>query len=61
MIEITKNELEKLYRENTNDKVCETLGMSKATLIKYLNEAGIELKGKGNPTQGINSKRLRII
>lgn len=48
MNEMTKEELEKLYYETTNDKVCEILGVSKCTLVSMLNRAGIKLKGKGS-------------
>ena len=48
MKSITKEDLEKMYRENTNDEVCRILGISKVTLVSYLNNAGIKLKGKGN-------------
>lgn len=46
-MEITKEELEKLYYSNTNEELCKILSVSKPTLIKYLSIAGIELKGKG--------------
>ena len=46
--EITKEELRDLYYNNTNDYVCEKLGVSKVTLISYLEKAGIPLKGKGH-------------
>lgn len=44
---ITKQDLEKLYRNNTNKIVCEKLGITVPTLLVYLNKYGIELKGKG--------------
>lgn len=44
--EISKVELKKIYIQNTNDKACKILGVSKVTLIKMVSEAGIELKGK---------------
>jgi len=46
--EISKKELEGLYRKHTNLKVCEILGVSKVTLIKMIDDSGIEKKGKGN-------------
>lgn len=48
MKKITRDELEELYRNNTNDDVCAILGVSKVTLLTYLKEAKIKLKGKGN-------------
>ncbi len=48
MKQITKSELESLYRNNTNEKACEVLGVSKATFLSYLKKADIKLKGKGN-------------
>lgn len=44
---ISKEELEKIYLDNTNDKAAEILQVSKVTLIKMINDAGIEQKGKG--------------
>ena len=45
---ITKDYLEKLYREKSNIEVCGILGISNATLVKLVKDSGIELKGKGN-------------
>ena len=45
--EITKSELEKLYRGNTNAKVCEILGICDLTLTRYLIANGIARKGRG--------------
>ncbi len=47
-MKITKEYLEKLYRENDNKIVCENLGITQVTLVSYLNHYGIKLKGKGN-------------
>ena len=44
---ISKEELEKIYTENTNKEAAELLGISTVTLIKLVNDAGIEQKGKG--------------
>jgi len=60
MIEITRERLRELYYANTNKKLCEIFHCSKATLIKYITEAGIPLKGKGNPS-GANQRRIKII
>lgn len=46
--QITKTELEKLYRSSKNTDLAEQLGISVPTLIRYVSEAGIELKQKGN-------------
>ena len=46
-MEITKKELEKLYKENNNGIVCKKLGISSPTLISYLKKCNIPLKGKG--------------
>jgi hypothetical protein len=46
-MEITKKELEKLYKENSNSAVCKKLGISSPTLILYLKKCNIPLKGKG--------------
>ncbi|MDC7221590.1 MAG: hypothetical protein PQJ59_16770 [Spirochaetales bacterium] len=58
MKELTKQELEKLYYENTNDEVCRILGITKVTLVKYVKQAGIEPKGKGG---GMCSPKLQIV
>ena len=47
MVEIKKEELEKLYREKTNIEVCNILGITKPTLSKILKANNILLKGKG--------------
>ena len=47
MEKISKERLEKLYRENTNKDVCEKLDISHVTLIKMIEDAGIEKKEKG--------------
>ena len=44
---ITKEQLQKIYEENTNDKACEILGVSKVTFIKMIDDSGIKRKGKG--------------
>lgn len=59
-LEITKSDLEKIYYNNTNDKACEILNISKVTLLKYIKQAGIIQKGKGNPV-GLNYKKIKII
>ena len=46
-MEITKEELERKYNSMTNDELAQELGVSKVTLIKYINELGIKPKGKG--------------
>jgi hypothetical protein len=48
MKQITKTELENMYRHNSNQEVCQMLGVSLPTLLSYLKEFGIVLKGKGN-------------
>jgi hypothetical protein len=53
---ITKYELEKIYRDNQNEVACQILGVSMPTMLKYLKENGIELKGSG----GHNNK-IQII
>ena len=46
MLKITKKELEKKYHESTIQNLSIELGISVPTLMKYLKEAGIPLKGK---------------
>jgi len=47
-MKITKSELKKMYKENTNKEICEKLGITNPTLVSYLKKFGIPLKGKGN-------------
>ena len=54
---ITKEQLEKLYRNNTNKDCCKILGVAETTLLTLLAEAGIEKKGKGN----CKRKKIKII
>lgn len=60
MINISKEGLEKLYWENTNDYVCKYLNVTKVTLLKYIDEAGIKRKGKGGGMVGFSSKKVNI-
>lgn len=46
-MEIKKGELRELYENNSNEFVCEKLNISLPTLLRYLEAAGIPLKGKG--------------
>ena len=48
IMKITKQQLEKIYLENSNKKACEILKITNATLIRYLTQHGIKLKGPGN-------------
>lgn len=48
MIEISKEKLEPIYRENGNVKAAKMLGITQPTLIKYVDAFGIQRKGKGN-------------
>lgn len=49
MLKITKEQLEKIYRENSLKNACKILNVSHMTLLKYIKLAGISPKGKGNP------------
>lgn len=60
MKKITVKELEKIYHENSNDKASEILGVSKKTLLKYIDMAGISRKGKGNPS-GYTARKIEIV
>ena len=48
MENITKEDLQKIYYDNTNDVAAELLKVSKITLIDMVKRAGIEPKGKNN-------------
>jgi len=47
-MKITKQQLEKIYLENSNKKTCEILKITNPTLIRYLKQFNIKLKGSGN-------------
>lgn len=57
MKKITREQLDKLYRNNTNKDCCKILGVAETTLLTLLVEAGIEKKGKGN----CKRKKIKII
>ncbi len=44
---ITTKELHEIYYGNTNNEASFILGVSKVTLIKMIEDAGIKKKGKG--------------
>lgn len=48
MEHITKEELQKIYYENTNDVAADMLNVSKITLVDMIKRAGIKPKGKSN-------------
>lgn len=47
-----KEELELIYNENTNAKAAKKIGVSVPTLLKMVNDMGIEKKGSGRPYKG---------
>ena len=55
-MDITKKELSELYYNNTNGFVCNKLGVTEVTLLKYVKRAGLDLKGKGQ-----HNKKLNIV
>ena len=57
-MEITKEELAKMYNDMTNKDLCKKLGISKTTLIRYLKENGIKLKGSGNRNE---KNKIKIV
>lgn len=57
-IRLTKEELERIYKENTNKKAAKRLNVSIPTMIDIIKEAGIELKGRGGHNK---KKKLKII
>ena len=50
-IEISRDELEKIYYDNTNLRAAEILEVSKVTLIEMIDRAGIKRKEKGNKSK----------
>ena len=61
MKEIKKSELEKLYNEMTNRDLAEELGVTTVTLIKYLRESGIHMKGKGSRTATGRKRKVAVL
>ena len=55
MKKITKEQLEKLYKNNTNEQCCKILGVAHTTFITLLDEAGIKKKVKVI----VNEKKLK--
>jgi len=55
---ITKEELEKIYKENSNDEASKILGISIPTMLKYLENNGIPLKGAGAHN---NTKKIQVV
>ena len=47
-MEISKKYLELKYNSMSNDDLCKELGISYPTLMKLIDEAGIQRKGSGN-------------
>ena len=45
---ISKKELEEKYNNMNSKELAKELGVTFPTLLNYLKEAGIKLKGKGN-------------
>ena len=48
MSTIKKEKLEKMYRSMSNTELCKKLGISYPTMLKLIDEAGIQKKGSGN-------------
>jgi predicted DNA-binding protein (UPF0251 family) len=46
-MEITKQELEQIYNQHTNQEAAKKLKISMTTLHKYIKLAGIPFKGQG--------------
>lgn len=55
MSELTKEKLEEMYQRMTNKELARELGISHVTLIRYLEDAGVKMKGKGN------KRKIRIV
>lgn len=45
---ISKKELEEKYNKMKSKELAKELGVTFPTLLNYLKESGIQLKGKGN-------------
>lgn len=57
-MELTKEELQRMYDSMSNQELADKLEMSKPTLSKLLKSNNIKLKGSGN---GYNKTKIRII
>lgn len=55
-MEITKSELEQLYRTKKNKEVCEILGITPPTLGNYIKKMKIKQKGKGSTNTKVTIK-----
>ncbi len=55
---IDKNELEDLYRNNTNVICCHKLQITQTTLLKWLDKYGIQKKGSPQQQRGIGHKEI---
>lgn len=59
---ITKKELKELYDNNSNSIVCEKLGITTPTLMRYLKASKISLKGKGGGmAKNGADKKIKVI
>jgi predicted transcriptional regulator len=47
-IQISKSKLEEIYHSMSNEEAAKILGVTQATLIRYIKECNISLKGSGH-------------
>ena len=57
-MEITKDYLKDLYRNNTNQEAADYLDVSIVTLLKMVDDAGIKRKGSGSHDR---KKKVQIV
>lgn len=57
-MQITRQDLEKIYYENTNQQAAKILKISMTTLTKYIKQNDIKLKGSGRIKK---QNKIRII
>ena len=60
-MEITITDLKELYENNSNEFVCEKLNVSMPTLLRYVKNAGIPLKGKGGGMVQNGEKKIQVV
>lgn len=59
MSKITKEKLEEMYHSMNGKDLCKKLGVTYPTLLKLIDEAGIERKGSGN--RAVKVRKIKVV